>query len=335
MSRPTPVVDPKTAHRLLWPVIRRSYPGTTGLGPIDIHQLGSVQAGRGVIRYRFRTQGRRPQRLEIFGNFDRSGSSKDIYDFLDYIYHHGFERGQLRVPRPLAYLKKEKLLLYESFPGTRVRDELESGKLSLRSVTNIVVQAGAWLRRFHALPPKVGRKKSNQLLAADFSRLSVARRKLIKNIATPVNAVVGARYTKTLVHGDPHLANCLRGAGQSFAMIDFSESYIGHPLADVGMFLVHLDVALQPYFSRKKVVAIQESFLRSYFQKDLGSLPPLVLKTIVAFELKTAANFLRFTADHHHRPSKYVGWIIRRLEHYLAEGAPLLAQPVAKIILAD
>lgn len=331
-SPTTMLTQPDEARRFLLPLVRRAYPGTTKLNRLTVEPLGSVQAGRGVFRYTAMLGGAHRRRIELFANHDVHGGGRSIYHFLRHLDRHGFHRGLLRAPQPLGYSYPQKTLVYESFPGVRVRDLVERRTLSAKTLAHYLEQSADWLRRFHELPTTVGVRHSTVLSLQAFSRLSSAHRHLLRSALPSMNrAVRQAGGRAALVHGDPHLANCIRGAGRSFAFIDYSESYIGNPLADVGMFLVHLDVALKPFYRRTVVANLQTHFLDRYFRKQLDA---QTRRTIVAYQLRSAAHFLGFTADHHHRPTGYVGWILRRLEYLVAQGEHELASEHPQILLA-
>lgn len=315
-ASPTTIFSqPAAARRVLRSHLRRAYPGLRRLGTTVFHPLHSVQSGRGVVRIFVTLHGRTVQRRELYANHDARGGGRDIYRFLRYLAAHGFARGRWRAPRPLWYSTADNTLVYESYRGRRVRDDLTAGRLSVRSLTNVVAQAAGWLQTFHRLPPRVGRRRIVRL-SVDFRDQAGAHLPSASIVARINRAVATSNRTSrlALVHGDPHLANCIRGSGGGFAFIDYSESYIGNPLADVAMFVTHLDVALQPFFRRAEVGRVQGAFLGAYFGRPVHQLPVGVRRGLVAFEARAAMIFLRFTTNHHRRPTGYVGWIVRRLE---------------------
>ncbi|MEK7537719.1 MAG: phosphotransferase [Patescibacteria group bacterium] len=333
-TSPTTIFSrPAAARRFLLPRLRRVYPGS--VGSIIFRPLHSVQSGRGVVRLFVTFHGQTRRRLELFANYDARGGSRDIYRFLRYLATHGFARGRWRAPRPLWYSATYHTLVYESYRGRRVRDDLTGGRLSVQSLTNVVTQAAGWLRTFHRLPARVGRRRAVRLPVDIYGRASAGPQSA--SVVARINQAVAAanRISRlALVHGDPHLANCIRGQDGGFALIDYSESYLGNPLADVAMFVVHLDVALQPFFRRAEVSRIQGAFLRNYFGRPVHQLPVGLRRDLVAYEARAAMVFLRFTTNHHCRPTGYVGWIVRRLESVIRQAVEQLNARDPRPVLA-
>lgn len=327
--------DLELTRRFLLPIIQRAYPGILSIGRLSITSLGSVQHGRGVTHLRVQLRGRVWRTVDLYANYDQWGGSQAIYRFLRYLAAHGFSRGRFRAPRPLTYSPRYRLLVYESFAGRRIRDELEAGRMSKASMRRTVTDIAGWLRKFHSLPPRVGHRRNLTLSPPTFAHLTTAHRRLLLAAIPPVNLAIGADRRLRPVHGDPHLANCIRGHGRSLAMIDYSESYLGNPLADVAMFLVHLDVALQKYFLRPGIAAIQQAFVRAYFGRTVWRLPLSTRRLLVAYQVRTAATFLRFTSDHNRRPAPGVRWMMRRFERLIASGTASLEADQPWILLAS
>ena len=330
------ISDPEATQAWLWPRLRRAHPVVQRITRVELRPLGSVQAGRGVVRINVYCETSRHQqrRLVLFGNYDTHGGSKTIYQFLTFLRRHGFGRGAYGIPTPLCYSEKYKLLVYESFPGKRVRDELEAGKLSPSGLLRVMRQSAVWLRKFHRLPPKVGTPHSLRLAPDYFSSLTTAHRAVIKRALPYINRELARRGRRSLVHGDPHLANCIQGARGAFAFIDYSESQIGSPAADIAMYLIHLDVALQPFFSRHQIAQAQRVFLELYYRRPIGRLDLRTRQSLLAYELRTAALFLRFTSDHHRQPSPQVAWMIQHFVNIISRGTDALRGSDPRVLLA-
>lgn len=331
------ISDPEAARAFLWPHLKRVYPGLVSISRVDLKIIGSVQAGRGIVRIAVHAKSRGPKRktFVLFGNYDTRGGSKNIYRVLVYLQRHGFGAGRFGAPVPLLYSNKYKLLVYRSFPGKRVRDELEANQLTARELYQIMRQSAEWLKKFHRLPPRVGAARNLRLSPRYFSKLTAEHRRVVAAALPLINIELARTGKQTLVHGDPHLANCIRGTNKSFAFIDFSETYTGSPAADISMYLVHLDVALQPFFSRQIIAQAQRLFAESYFGRPIAQLDQCVRRSLLAYELRTAALFLRFTSDHHRRPSPQVAWMIQHFVNILSRGTDELRHDRAQLILAS
>ena len=331
------ISDPEATRIFLWPYLRRSHPGIRGINRVDLHALGSVQAGRGVVRMKVHTRAKKPAQrtLTLFGNYDTTGGSRMIAQVLAFLERHGFGRGPYGAPQPLLYSDTYKLLVYESFPGLRVRDEIEAGRLSTRGLLSVMRQSAVWLKKFHRLPPNVGHPKNLRLSPNFFVNLTRGHRQVIVAALPFINRELARPGQRSLVHGDPHLANCIRGKQRSFAFIDFSESYIGSSAADIGMYLVHLDVALQPFFTRGVIARAQRLFIESYYDRPIAKLDQATRRAILTYEIRTAALFLRFTSDHHRQPAPQVAWMIQHFVNIISRGTDELRRDLPQPILAS
>lgn len=316
-------------RRLTFRWLKRTYPTRRGL-VVSTQPLGSVQVGRAVWRVIISDPQSRSWRQELYANIDRSGGGRKIFRLMCLLERHGFSRGRYRVPTPIGYSARQHVLLYRSFAGYRVRDRLEAGRFSPHSLASAVMSVAAWLRLMHRVPVPA------TLALAPISPLTRAPAWAGQRRSSLLQArqLVGQPKTARLIHGDPHLANAIVGPNRRFALIDYSESAVGDPLADVAMFVVHLDVALRPYLSRTNVARLQRQFLTQYFRRPLTRVPRSVEKRLVAFEMLVAAHFLRFTVNHHRRPRGYPGWIVRRLTAIIDRGEKQLSAAEPEPLLA-
>lgn len=329
--------DPEAVRLLLLPYLRKKYPTIQNISRPDVQTMGSVQAGRGIahITVRATTTTGQIKRFDLFANYDTRGGSKTIYHFLTFLANHGFGAGAYGAPQPLGYSAKYKLLVYESFSGRRVRDDLEERKLTTAGLMSVMRQSARWLKKFHRLPPRIGHQKNLRLAPNFFAKLTPAHRRVIAAALPFINAELKKVGRRSLVHGDPHLANCIRGPKRSFAFIDFSESHVGSAAADIAMYLVHLDVALQPFFSRQVIARAQREFITAYYGRSVETLTLADRRALLAYELRTAALFLRFTSDHHRHPSSQVAWMIQHFVNIVSRGTNELRGKNPRVILAS
>jgi len=328
--------SPNDTAALLWPYLRKSHSHLTAIKTVELHSLGSVQKGRGVVRITVHGKSKTKNIvIDLFANYDVKGDSKTIYQFLAFLERRGFGAGAYGTPTPLCYIPKHKLLVYQSFAGTRARDLLETKKLSSAKLNSIMRQSAIWLKKFHHLPPQIGKKRNLTLSPAFFSKLSLPHQKVVAAALPYINRELKKNDRRSLVHGDPHLANCILGPKNSFAFIDFSESHVGSAAADIGMYLVHLDVALQPFFTRREIAKAQRIFVETYYGKKIETLPKNIKRSVLAFELRTASLFLRFTSDHHRQPNSQVRWMIQRFVNIVSRGTSELQSFDPLIILAS
>lgn len=322
---------------LLWPRLRRFFPSLRSIEQIDIHSLGSVQAGRGVIRLKLsvRTVAKRQKQLELYVNYDERGSSESIFRFLQKLQRAGFGSGVYGAPQPLWYDRAHHFFVYVPFAGDRIRDLLEQGRLTQKQLMLSVQHTAHWLHRFHQLPGGAAPKKVIRVQSTSLTLLPRTFQSRAQQHLAHLNQLLAAPRRLHLVHGDPHLANCISSGKNSFACIDFSESYAGSPVADVAMFLVHLDVALRAHISIAAIRKTQEHFLTAYYGQSGLTITPSLRQSIIAHQVYTALVFLSFTQDHHHRPSPSIRAILLRLQRIVDLGLKELDSDSATIVLAS
>jgi aminoglycoside phosphotransferase (APT) family kinase protein len=268
-------------------------------------------------------------------NYDERGSSESIFRFLQKLQRAGFGSGVYGAPQPLWYDRAHHFFVYIPFAGDRVRDLLEQGRLTQQQLLLTVQHTAQWLHRFHQLPSGAAPKKVIRVQSASLSLLPRTLQSRAQQHLARLNQLLAAPRRLHLVHGDPHLANCISSGKNAFACIDFSESYAGSPVADVAMFLVHLDVALRAHMSIAAIRKTQERFLAAYYGHAVPMITPVLRQSIIAHQVYTALVFLSFTQDHHHRPSQSIRAILQRLQHIVDLGLKELDSTSATVILAS
>lgn len=320
-----PAITPLEAQRRLNQRLSRIYPGARSLTIRAAKRVGTLRATGGIIRYNaLITYPRRTIVRTLYGNYSTSSASRALFQFIDYLYRHRFNRRPYLVPRPLLYDAQYQIVLYESFPGDRFRDLLEAGHCSERQAQRQLQHAAAWLRQLHALPPGTGKRKTQTggatLLTKKLRGYLPAAPQLLQATNRALRQAI-RQHPLRLVHGDPHLANFIIGPRRSWSMIDYSESYRGCALADIGKFLVHLDVALKPFFLPASIVRLERTVIETYFGKRLAQLRPSLCRDLNAWRSITAFEFLAFTLNINRRPTGYVAWILSRLRTTIVRAA--------------
>lgn len=308
-SRPKFLSSPDLLSAWLMRFIPRWFPGATAVRVISIEPLGSIQPNRKIIRLVIGyVQKKKSQKRVLYIN--QQPGVKRLFDTQRLLIRNGFGRPPLLSPQPLFYHAAESFFIYESIEGTRVRDLLEKDGLSFQGLTKILILSARWLRRFHALQNKKLPITSSKLRAKDFAVLPKAWGVLasVDQLNRHVQRIEkGAE--RQMIHGDPHLANMILPKSGRLAFIDLSECRQGNRWYDIGMFLVHLDVALHRYFSEREIALLQKHFLHAY-QPDRTASDEWALS---CYKVRAALDFLKLTAGHHQRPRGYMAWVVQRL----------------------
>lgn len=295
---------------------------------IAIERVSSIRQTRSIFRYTLTWSGGR--RTIVYGHTH----SKQTYVFLSTIWRERFQNDKtLCTPRPLVYIPSYDLFLYESFAGDRLRDLLEKKPLPVPRLKTLLAQTAAWLATLHAIPISHSQRFRK---ASPFSQSKIIstllptlpardRRTFRKNVAKLFEIILPSLpREKTLIHRDPHIANIiLQPKTRRLALIDYSESGIGQPMIDVATMIVHLRVALHPFYSPKNIEAMSEHFLTSYRRR--ARLPRGEFRLhLTAFLAIVSLHFWAFTVVRNPRLNRSLRWMIREFQNMWSESFHLL-----------
>lgn len=308
--------------------IKQLFPDAKSISSLRLKRIGSMRQKSLIIKYSFWLHYPNHQELKnLYGNYHAQGGSKNIYNFFSYIYNHNFSSPPYQIPRPLIYFSPQKLFVYEEFPGKLLRELIKDKQCTFKQLHSHVSHLARWLLKFHTLPAGVGKYRSPNLSLKNFSsvapRINLNLSKTIALINAGINKIKKSSK-KTLVHGDPHLANFVIGEQKNYALIDLSDSHQGYALYDLGMFLVHIDIALKPFFSSDQISKLKANFVKTYFAKYKHHLPAKICQGINAFQARAALDFLKFTLNYNPRPNTYINWTINRFQEIISQSTGLL-----------
>lgn len=295
---------------------------------LTIERVSSIRQTRSILRYTLTWS--TGQTTTVYGHTH----AEQTYAFLQTIWKHHFQRERyLRTPRPLAYLRSYDLFLYESFPGDRLRDLLEKKPLTIPYFKTILAQTAAWLAALHRIPlrePHLLRNASphsrSKMLSALLPSIPAdKRREFRRNVTTLFTVILPSLpKTQTLIHRDPHIANIIvQPKTHRLAIIDYSESGLGQPMVDIATMIVHLRVALHPFYSAQDIELFSEHFLTSY--RRSSHLPRGDFRLhLTAFLALVSLHFWAFTVATNPRPNRYLKWVIREFQNVWSESFHLL-----------
>jgi hypothetical protein len=237
-------------------------------------RLGSRQ----VIAYRlYMSAGDSPKTkiLDVIGKryADRAEGER-AFRTLELFWKNGFGQGsELRVPRPLGYLREFNLLLQEKARGTPLSLELARGTPA--SITGLKVAAD-WLARLHAMNGASGgiislaedetrAKQFANSLGELYPSLAGELEELSADIMHRTSSFKDVQLAP--IHGDFHPENIfVRGA--SVTVIDFDNCAKADPARDLGYIVAQMLAKeyLTPS-SMKKLHCGSGAFLNAYLSR--------------------------------------------------------------------
>lgn len=295
---------------------------------LAIEPLSSIRQTRRILRYTLTWNDEK--HTTVYGHT----RAKQTSIFLRTIWERRFQHERyLCTPRPLGYLPSYDLFLYEAFPGDRLRDLFEKKPLPIARLKIILAQTAAWLAALHAIPiPRAHHLRNaspyskSTILSALLPTLSTAEQKKLQRNATTLFTIIlpSLPQHKALIHRDPHIANIIiQPQTRRLAIIDYSESGVGQPMVDVATMIVHLRVALQPFYSAQEIEALSEHFLASY--RRLAHLPRGDFRLhFTSYIALVSLHFWAFTVATNPRPDRYLAWVIREFQMMWSESYHLL-----------
>ncbi len=209
---------------------------------------------------------------------------RNHYLFLKYLRQKGFKK---YLVKPLDYLEKYNLLLYENVPGTSFQTLLEKRETDI--ILNFVPSMAKLLYKIHHLPISNKTKfplKTKNVENSEIRHWLYLLKKYYRPGLLPIKKVLKRmNYIKRnnfylfdkveeygISHGDIHLGNFLRN-GKKIKIIDFSDAYLYDYFDDIARFLVQLKSMSLFYLGKKHKRFYQKAkqlFLDSYFKKGIN-----------------------------------------------------------------
>ncbi|HEY7983569.1 MAG TPA: phosphotransferase, partial [Ktedonobacterales bacterium] len=171
----------------------------------------------------------------------------------------------LRVPAPLAYLPRRRLLLLEHVPGEPARAALRRGELAAAE------RAALWLARLRTLapaPPPAARPRDPLAQARRWAALVARDAPALAPAARALAAALAAAPLETteprLLHGDFGPSHVLLAPGAT-SVIDWDAWRTGDPAEDAGRFIASLrHMALREPDKAPTLAAAAAAFTDTY-----------------------------------------------------------------------
>ncbi len=245
---------------------------------------------------------------EIIKDFVIGSSSDDskriAYFNLRMLREHDFDKSDLQVTKPVAYLPELKALIYEATPGKTFFSFFKE-RPTFEQLLNPLELSARWLQKLHTLDPTI----LHSPLANSYSYHSIMdylRRYLPR--FTKVSATEGQKLQRVLtrltdyetgfrkntkpciIFGDYHPENIILDSlnSKKLIMIDLTDLSLGDRYRDVGTFIQQFDFMSQNFLPRNQINDLKKHFVKSYFHKEFHDLKDLDIRRINLYQALTA-----------------------------------------------
>jgi Phosphotransferase enzyme family len=195
----------------------------------------------------------------------------DVFRAMEEIRQAGFgDEAEFGIPRPVAFVRRLRLLLYEKAPGVRARKVIESQPEPARA--RAAERCAQWLACFHARGPRSGHVlRLNEQMRA----LEDAWRRLA-DVAPSLGEKAGRLFGRLnaasrqlaggevcAAHGTYSPGQVLLAEGRTVTM-DWDTYHVADPAHDVARFVVGIKRMGFKYGSTSAFDATVEVFLKTY-----------------------------------------------------------------------
>lgn len=259
----------------------------------------------------FLTKRKKEKKLSIYIAAHSNEPRKNVYDGLNFLWKHNFNKGYLTIPHPLFYSDKFKGTFYRGVDGHHLYYYIR--KKDYKNIEDIVIKTAAWFAKLHKLTTKDA-KNFNE----ENSRIKTAipgaghilnkihdkypeHYKACKNAYSEVirqeEDFLSSTEKRWLVHGDAHPENIIKINDKKIAAIDFSDLCLSDFARDIGSFLQQIEYMCDRKINDEKFSEkIKNIFLESYLKNAKIELNKDLQKRINTYynwtALRTATFFL-------------------------------------------
>jgi hypothetical protein len=225
---------------------------------------------------------------------------KETYLLMRYLWREFLKKNQYAIPKPLYYFDNIDYILYKEFRGEILRD-YAADKQVLKITFPLVAKRLSQLHTFR--PPKIDHypiENEPAFLENVYQKIkkyTPAYKKPYRELIDKLLVLEQAIYQpKNFVinHDDFQASNIIYDKrAQNIGLIDFAFSNLYTPTNDVGTFLAHLVVMLNPHFNQKEIIFFQKLFLENYLKYLPKNLARGVLEQLEIFRLRNGLNILK------------------------------------------
>ncbi|MFH1657034.1 MAG: aminoglycoside phosphotransferase family protein [bacterium] len=247
------------------------FPGSKNIADLKIKRISPLWAKQNCLAKYVITFADKKTKT-VRGTAGSGPTKKGTVKIADYLYHHGFNQGNLIISRPLDFIAAANLFFYEEAPGQTLLEKLRTVELS--EAENYFSEIAAWLTKLHALPSKKF-KKARFIGVKGYAKIFSQIEKLtpeLKKELIPLEEVefIDKVWEKdnVLIHNDFYLRNIIVNNKRIYG-IDFDLAGIGPRLMDLASFYGSFEFPPEIWnlnFANQEKKELQEVFLKSYCQ---------------------------------------------------------------------
>ncbi len=203
----------------------------------------------------------------VRGTAKVDGSKKWSYKIMKHLYENGFDKGAFIVPRPLCYIGKIGLFIYEESPGEPLASIIEKNQYTLKLSNDLV----EFLFKIHSLKARGFKKPALIFDTSDYLKIYKKIKKIFPKIAPAfplkkLHLIEVSEDKSSFIHGDFYTGNLVID-GNKIALIDFDKTGFGPILYDLASFCYCFEFpqSIWPLnLPESKVKKYQNDFLEKY-----------------------------------------------------------------------
>lgn len=271
--------------------------------------------------------------LPIFCTAHSSENRENAYRALKFLWQHGFNDGDLAVPRPLFYSPYYRAAFYRGLNGRNLYHYIQAGRRD--DVEDIIGRSAAWFAKLHSLPvsrennfnPENSRIRTvlpgveNVLwrIQERYPHILDTMQNLYDYIIGEEERFLNSTTQRWYVHGDAHPENIIRSGQNKISVIDFSDLSLSDFARDIGAFLQQIE-----YMCRNRLGGLaytshlKEIFLQHYFENSSIQMSEDLKRRIDVYyyytSLRTATFFLFKSGPEPDKAYPLIEGVRRKLE---------------------
>lgn len=184
------------------------------------------------------------------------------YLAMKYLFDHGFDQGEVLVPRPIGYFKECNGYIYEDIPGQTVKHELDDTSELLKKKISL---AAFGIKAYHSLPLPNFKLWDQDwgLTVESIEKIYPILGSKIMEIRDNLLAQLEKDHDYRFCHGDYKVDNLIFYQDKIY-IFDFGSVCKGHKEFDIANFLIHLKIDLRKYGNPEQFDALKQEFIKIY-----------------------------------------------------------------------
>jgi thiamine kinase-like enzyme len=213
-----------------------------------------------------------------------SEERKNVFDAMEYLWHHGFNKGQFDVPKPLFYLEDFNGTFYEGIIGENLMYYIKNKDFI--EIERIVPLTAQLFAKLHTLPttsssnfnPQNARIKTvvpgSDMIIREMSyrfegKFKDSFEKLYSKLIEKEEKFFSRPgFEFCLIHGDAHTENIINTGKDRIGLIDFTDFCLSDFARDIGTFMQQLEYKIMARHNNDTNYAkkMSDLFLNTYLE---------------------------------------------------------------------